>query len=160
MPPQEQSASERTAAALASLKPVAKNVVAAAEALTGPVMAVDAELRRMHIAFEAWVNYNTYSEGPHDYTNWDIGYSRVDRRWGIALRIVNGDERFPDQQAIESWHFNESPIFLRHRAIDKLPDLIEALAKTGEKVAHRLTAAVTRASTIADTVSPPAKAKK
>ena len=39
----------------------------------------------------------------------------------------------------QRWFLNESPLYLRHQAIDKLPDLLEALAKTGETVAGKLT---------------------
>jgi hypothetical protein len=155
----EQSASQRTSAALALLKPVAKNVSAAANTLSSPIVRVDAELKRMHIAFEAWV---TYYESKYDYsyTNWDIGYSRIDGRWGIGLRLVRGDESDPERSSIESWHFNEAPLYLRHRAIEKLPELLEALAKTGEKVAQKLANAATQANEIAEVVAPAAKGKK
>ena len=159
MPSEELSVSSRAAAALSLLKPIAKSVSDAAAALATPVMGVDAELKRMHIAFEAWVTYKT-SSYEHLYTNWDIGYSRIGGRWGIALRIVRGDHTDPEDTRVENWHFNESPLYLRHRAVDKLPELLEALAKTGENVAHKLASAATRATEIAETMSTRSKVKK
>ncbi len=159
MTPEDQSASQRTAAALARLKPVAKNVSTAADALAAPVSSIDGELKRMHIAFEAWVTYKTESY-EHLYTNWDLGYSRIAGRWGLALRVVRGDVSDPEDTRVENWHFNESPLYLRHRAVDKLPDLLEALAKTGEKVANKLTSAAAVATQVAETVAPAQKARK
>lgn len=57
-------------------------------------------------------------------------------------------------------NFNESPLYLRHPAIDKLPELLEALAKTGTTVAGKLTRAAARATEIAEAVSPSPKGKK
>jgi hypothetical protein len=88
---------------------------------------------------------------------WDIGYTRLGGRWGIALRVSSGDETDPESDTSEKWFFNESPLYLRHPAIDKLPDLLEALAKTGETVAGKLTRATERATTIADVVTPKVK---
>jgi hypothetical protein len=48
--------------------------------------------------------------------------------------------------AVEPVVLNESPLYLRYPSIDKLPDLLEALAKTGEAVAGKLTRAAERAA--------------
>ena len=85
--------------------------------------------------------------------HWDIGYSRVDGQWGICLRVVSGSEFHDRDEDVEQWHFNESPLYLRHPAVDKLPELIEALAKTGANVAKKLTAATLCATQIAETQS-------
>jgi hypothetical protein len=157
MTPEERSISERTAAALEQLKPVAKEVSDAAEALAKPIIAVDAALSRLQIAFEAWVTYRHDTDDDEErYDNWDIGYTRIGKRWGLALRTEKGEFNQPDRAVIERWFFNESPLYLRHRAIDKLPDLIEALAKAGSTVAKKLSSATIKAAEIAETVAPPA----
>lgn len=132
---------------------------AAAEALGKPIVALDAALQGIHIAFEAWVSYKSQSHEER-YTNWDIGYTRLAGRWGIALRVVNGDLSDPEDVRVERWHFNESPLYLWHSSIDKLPELLEALATTGSTVAGKLTRAAARAADVAQAVSPPQKAKK
>jgi hypothetical protein len=159
MTPENEPLSKRTAAAVALLKPVAKEVTAAAESLAKPILALDAALQGMHLAHEAWVTYRSQSDEV-EYTNWDLGYTRIGNRWGIAIRTINGRESEPERSRTDKWHFNESPLYLRHAAIDKLPDLLEALAKTGTTVAGKLTRAAVRASEIAEAISPSAKASR
>ncbi len=150
------SVSARTAEALKQLQPIAAAVESAAAELSKPVSSIEATLKRMNIAFEAW---STYKQGSHEeyWWKWDIGYTRLAGRWGIALRVSSGDETDPEHDKAERWFFNESPLYLRHSAVDTLPDLIEALAKTGETVARKLSSASERASVIAETISPKAK---
>jgi hypothetical protein len=152
----DMSVSERTAQALKQLQPVAAAVENAAAELSKPISVVESALKRMNIAFEAWT---TYKQGGYEeyFWKWDIGYSRIGGRWGIGLRTVSGDETDPERESVEKWHFNESPLYLRHASIDKLPELLEALAKTGETVARKLNSAATRAADIAEAVSPKAK---
>lgn len=159
MPSEDQSVSERTAAALIQLKPVAKEVSAAAEELGKPVTVVDRTLKGMNIAFAAWVTYKSGGD-EYEFWHWDVGYSRINARWGIGLRVVSGNPNHPEDADIEEWHFNESPLYLRHHAIEKLPELLEALAKTGMTVARKLTGAVASATAIAEAVSPQPKTKK
>jgi hypothetical protein len=113
----------------------------------------------MNIAFEAWTTYKSGGD-QHNFWHWDIGYSRLNGRWGICLRVVSGSEYHPEDADIEEWHFNESPLYLRHRSVDKLPDLLEALAKTGTTVAGKLTRAAARATEVAESLTPPSKGKK
>ena len=150
------SVPERTAAALKQLQPIAASVEGAAAELSKPISEIEAALRRMNIAFEAWT---TYKQGSYEenWWKWDIGYSRISHRWGIALRVSSGDASDPERDVSERWFFNESPLYLRHSSIDKLPDLLEALAKTGATVAGKLTRAAERAVTIAEVVAPKAK---
>lgn len=150
------SVPERTAQALKQLQPVAAAVEAAATDLAKPISTVETALRGMNIAFEAWTTYKEGSD-EHDWWRWDIGYSRIDRRWGIALRVTSGNEAYPERDESERWFFNESPLYLRHPSIDKLPDLLEALAKTGESVAGKLSRAAERAVAIAAIISPKGK---
>src|SRR5688572_13539964 len=91
MTSEQKSLSERTAAALAQLKPVAKEVNTAAETLGRPIVSVDAALQHMHLAHEAWVTYKSQSDEV-EYTNWDLGYTRIGSRWGLAIRTMRGLE--------------------------------------------------------------------
>jgi hypothetical protein len=156
MAQQDPSVSERTSEALKQLQPVAAAVEAAAAELSKPVSAIETALKRMNIGYEAWT---TYKQGSYEenWWKWDIGYSRIGSRWGIAIKVSSGDETDPERDQSERWFFNESPLYLRHPSIDKLPDLLEALAKTGETVAGKLTRAAERAATIAEAVAPKAK---
>ena len=156
MAQQDPSVSERTSEALKQLQPIAAAVEAAAAELSKPVTAIESALKRMNIGYEAWT---TYKQGSYEenWWKWDIGYSRIGSRWGIAIKVSSGDESDPEHDRSERWFFNESPLYLRHPSIDKLPDLLEALAKTGEAVAGKLTRAAERAVTIAEVVAPKGK---
>jgi hypothetical protein len=156
MAQQDPSVSERTSEALKQLQPVAAAVEAAAAELSKPVSAIETAIKRMNIGYEAWTTYKQGSYEEH-WWKWDIGYSRIGGRWGIAIKMSSGDETDPERDRSETWFFNESPLYLRHPSIDKLPDLLEALAKTGETVAGKLTRAAERAVTIVEVVAPKAK---
>jgi negative regulator of sigma E activity len=103
---------------------------------------------------EAWVNYRSLGDSDPYYTHWDLGFSRVHGRWGICVRVVEGDEYNPERTSIEAFHFNESPLYLRQGAVEKRPEVIEALAKTGVSVAKKLRNAKQKATEIAQTATP------
>lgn len=80
-------------------------------------------------------------------------YARVKREWCLAIRIVNGNEADPDRENEEVWPFNDAPRYLRIKAVDKLPELIEALIEATNATAKRLSEKVAPAQEIAATVN-------
>jgi hypothetical protein len=67
----------------------------------------------------------------------EIGYARVRGKWGISIRktvdFQDGSE--PDGN---EWQFADAPRYLRIRAIEFLPQLMQKLNDDAEEVAGRL----------------------
>ena len=47
-------------------------------------------------------------------------------------------ENHPQESDDTTWPFNQAPGYLRVKAVDKLPDLIEALVKVSDATVERL----------------------
>jgi hypothetical protein len=109
---------------------VANNIASGRKSSAGSITTLESELRRMPIASECWITCKQSSYGPFSMT-WDIGYSCLDGRWGIALRVVRWNAADPGERSVESWPFEQSPPYLRRRTITQLPALLHALAGSG-----------------------------
>ena len=59
----------------------------------------------------------------------------------------------PDEEIERTWRFDQAPQYLRVKAIDKLPDLIEDLVRTVDKTAERLRKKVGPAEELATAVT-------
>lgn len=83
---------------------------------------------------------------------WDrsIGYARVSGTWGIAIRSRNG---FFDDFETEEWRFNDAPRSYRLEALDKLPELLEQLARVANDTANELKRKLASTKQVAATIS-------
>ena len=158
MSQQNPSAFDRTTVALNELRPATQGVNDAAEQLAKSISSIERTLKSMNVNFEAWTTYRD-GDDDHNFDHWDVGYSRVNGRWGICVRTVTGSTYNPDEMTVTPWHFNESPLYLRPQAVTKLPELLEALVKTAPNVEQKLRAAADQAAQIAQAVNV-AKSKK
>jgi hypothetical protein len=52
--------------------------------------------------------------------------------------LTNGNVRHPEQDEVDIWFFNDAPRFIKTKAVDKLPDLIEGLVAVSDKTADKL----------------------
>jgi hypothetical protein len=75
---------------------------------------------------------------PHLYDQDEIGYCKVGGEWDIALRDVYGNVESDEHRTGTLWHFNDAPREMRLAAVDKLPELIEALAKEAFNTTKRV----------------------
>src|SRR5207244_1060179 len=82
-----------------------------------------------------------------------VGYAQVKGEWRIAIQTSDGSDYSPERSDDEIWSFNDAPRHLRVKAIDKLPDLIEALVKTADATAERLKQKVEPAQELAAAVN-------
>jgi hypothetical protein len=71
---------------------------------------------------DGWLNEDENTMGYHQ-----VGYSKVDGKWCIALTEVT---EYPDGREDDCviWAFSDGPRRLRLRAIDYLPKLLDELA--------------------------------
>lgn len=139
------SLSAKAQSAYLGLAAVATDLNAASDELASPVSELDSTLKKLNLGIEVWVTIRGYDSLPEDTSHWseDIGYAKVNGRWGIALRSVRGDYAQPDHDTIEAWLFNEGPRNLRLSAIGKIPELLTALTQqaidTAKQIREKLT---------------------
>ena len=148
------SVSERIVAAFQTLTESAENINSASNELGKPIASLDRALKRLNLGVACWttISHGGSENGP-DYWSRQVGYARVRRIWCLAIRTLEGDVRYPDEEIEEVWSFNEAPKHLRVKAVDKLPELIEALVEATNATAKRLTDKVAGAQDIAAAVN-------
>ena len=143
-------APERMDSALRALVASAEKINAASDELARPVSSLDRVLKHLNVGVECWTEVNRFGDDDGwQYWGHDVGYTRHARKWCLAIRTVEGDERFPERERLEVWPFNEAPRYLRTKAVDKLPELIEALVKATDAAAKRLEGKVAPAEALA-----------
>ena len=149
------------ATAFTALAVSAKKINAVSGELARPVASLDTSLKRLDVGVECWTEVNRRTD-EYGYEYWihDVGYTRHKGKWCLAIRTSEGDERFPPGETAEVWPFNEAPRYLQAKAVDKLPDLIEALVKATDAAAKRLEGKVAPAEALAAAASDIVKSRK
>src|SRR2546425_8222887 len=108
------SPSQRVAASYKRLAESAATLSSASDELTKSVAALDAVLKRLNLGVDAWVEiHGSDDDGYGNYWSRDIGYAKVGRKWGIALRTTNGNHNSPENGDLEEWLFDDAPRWLR-----------------------------------------------
>jgi len=128
MIPVKRSAATPAFAVAAPLDAAARRIAGGTQSFDDSIRLVDAELARMQVASERWITCKRSTYGPFCMT-WDLGYACLDGRWGIALRVARWNVSDPAQQTVELWPLEQSPPYLRRRAITQLPALLDALVR-------------------------------
>jgi hypothetical protein len=100
---------------------------------------LDQVLQKLNLGVDCWVRVKTWS-GDGDLHH-EIGYAKINGRWGVALRSVQEHEtEDPELTHIERWLFNDGPRAMRVAAIAKIPDLLEELVRKADKATHKVKA--------------------
>jgi hypothetical protein len=138
MPSQRDSLSEKLEKIKQSaqkLPPAAAKLNSATDELGKAIANLDGVLKKFNLGIPTWV---TFGEGPgmpdEHYWAEEIGYSKINGKWGIAIRTISGDLRFPDDERVEQWLFNDAPRLLRMHSVAKIPELLEAIAEAAAKM--------------------------
>ena len=144
---------ERVHTSFQRLAEKATHLNQASDELTKPIETLDAELKKLGLGISAWITiqHNRSEESDCWYTE-ELGYTKLNNRWGVALRTSSGDYSYPPGDEWHEWHFADSPRSLRVKAVDHLPALLDELAREAVKttlaikakteVAHQVVAAV------------------
>jgi hypothetical protein len=111
----------------------------ASNELTTTIATLDQALNRLNVGLTVWTLVIVWPDpdGSGQYEREDVGYSKVGGSWGLAIRKLVGDENNPEPDEVRDvWAFNDAPRDLRLRAVQKLPDLLDALGKAAVKTAE------------------------
>lgn len=121
-------------ASFQKLSSAATSLNAASDKLSKIVENLNAALRTLNLGLESWVEFSHgCREGDDFYWSKDeIGYAKIDGKWGIALRVSHGDDRYPEEDKGRTYAFGDAPRELRIRAVDFIPRLIQRLNKDAE----------------------------
>jgi len=124
-----------------ALSSVATSLNTASDELTEVVGVLDEALKKLNIGLTVWVTFSEWSDSYDQgitqmarYGKDQIGYCKVNGKWGIALQRVSGDDAGPDEPQ-GPWPFNDAPRNMRLEAVDKIPNIIEELSKEASRTA-------------------------
>ena len=108
-------------------------------------------LRKHPIGVASWVHFaeSRSQDGMH-YSFQDVGFAKLNGKWGLAIRTVSGTLSPFDDDDVETWMFNEAPRGLRVRAVAKLPELLEQLVKDATEMIAEVTEQVMAVDFLAD----------
>lgn len=151
-PPPPPELPERVSAAFGKLTATATKLNAVSDELARPISVIDEALQKLNLGVSAWVK--VAGEFDHDTGEfWDhsVGYDKVSRRWGIAIRTRSGNE-FLQQGHVEEWRFNDAPRSNRLEALDQLPELLEELVKVASDTADALKNKLATTKQVATTI--------
>jgi hypothetical protein len=111
-----------------SLSSAATSLNAASDELSKIVSVLDEALRKLNIGLNVWVTVSRWIDELRHGAD-QIGYCKVNGKWGIALCRSWGDDSVDEDTVEGLWLFNDAPRELRLAGVDKLPEMIEALSK-------------------------------
>lgn len=141
--------------AFLELKAAAKELNEFSDQLGKPVTALEALLKPLNLGISAWHRLVRHDDetGSGDYWFRDLGYAKVDRKWGIALREGSGDAS--GEEDCEAWLFNDAPRRLRVEAIDHLPALIQKLTAEAKDTSRKVRGKIDAAQKVVAAVAGP-----
>ena len=155
---QDERLVERVSAAFEKLAVSATELNVASDAFTRPISNIDAALQKLNLGVPAWVKFAGDNDDVYQrFWTRSLGYAKVSGRWGIAIRTLSGDYDAPIEEA---WLFNDAPRSYRLDALEKLPDLLEELAKTSDDTARVLKSRIATTKQVAMTLGQMAASAK
>src|SRR5579859_1804079 len=99
-----------------ALSEVASSLNAASNELTKVVSKLDEALKQLNVGLTDWVTFeDRLPQIDEQYYCDQIGYCRVNGRWGISLRRIWGNERWDDHSEDGPWLFTDAPREMRLR---------------------------------------------
>src|SRR2546423_10967116 len=132
------SLTERVHASFKRLSSASVQLNTVSDELGKLIAELDAMLKALNLGVEGWVCvWGGEAPDGDSYFSYDLGYTKVTGKWGIALRHAEGRHSLPDWGSEDIKPFNEGRRDLRVAAIDKIPDLLEKLGAEAEATSHK-----------------------
>jgi hypothetical protein len=155
------SPSDRIANAFVRLAESAANLNAVSDDLGKPILALDRALRELNLGVTSWINCGGWENQNAQFEDHLLGYCKVAGKWGVALSVMKGTRGFEEFAKEDGeWLFNDAPRALRAEAVEKLPELIEALVEVADDTATKIRQQTGVARELAKAVTALAQAKK
>jgi hypothetical protein len=116
-------------ASFLKLQTSAQRLNAGSDLLSATIAKLDECFKALNLGITVWETLSK-SVKP-DGKDRSVGYARVGKRWGLALRVESGTG--PERE-VETWLFQDAPRYLRLEAIARLPDLLDTMAVRAEEM--------------------------
>lgn len=164
MPLDKTSLSESVSSSFRELSAAAGALNVVSDELGKAVSEIDDSLKKLNLGVTAWVQMQKWG-GAHErdlsYTIEELGYAKINSKWGIAVRVRSGDDEHPEyDESVEAWLFNDATRALRLRAIKKIPELLNKLSEEATKVTKELQVKLADAQAVAAAVQEAAREPK
>ncbi|MBA3578976.1 MAG: hypothetical protein H0W42_03225 [Gemmatimonadaceae bacterium] len=139
-----------TGVSLRELARLSKDLNKASDALSEQITHVEAALNELKLGIDAWVTVVTYvtqsDNGLPLHETEYLGYGKHKGKWSLLYQ-TEVDE-FPEESGYKV-PLRDAPRVDRIRAVDKLPDLVQALEKRTKELSEQATAKATQVANFA-----------
>ena len=131
---------------------VATSLNSESDRLNASAARLESLLKKHPIGVSSWVSFDDGNSSPNGNMYWseEVGFAKINGKWGLAIRTLSGDVTDPDREECTAWPFSESPRRLRVKAVKKFPELLEQLIKDGTEMVKEVAAQVQAVDFLAD----------
>jgi hypothetical protein len=145
---------ERVAKAFTQLSASATELNAVSDELSKPIATIEGALKKINLGLPTWVKIAGHVDVESEHF-WEraIGYAKFGGNWRIGIRTRAG--HFDTDPTEEYWVFSDAPRVYRVEAVDKLPELLEALVTSASETAAKLKEKIATANEIAASLVAP-----
>jgi len=151
MPTNGDSLAERVQSSYLQLSLLASDLNTVSDELGKSIAEIDVALKKLNLGVSVWVNISDW-EDELDHYEEQLGYAKIDGKWGIALRTVSGNYNWPDQDKVEQWLFSDAPRRLRLAAIETLPEMLKKLSEEAVETTNKIKGKLAEAKEVAAAV--------
>jgi hypothetical protein len=139
-----------------ALSSVSTSLNTASDELAKAVSVLAEALKKLNVGLTVWVTFRSRDVEEWEYDDDQIGYGKVNGKWGITLRRNWGDIRNDNSGEDGPWLFNEAPREMRLASVDKIPELIEALSREASDTTKRIQEKTQEVRELASVIEHPA----
>jgi hypothetical protein len=154
--PDPTSLVESVSASFQELTSVATTLNQVSDALGKAVAEIDEGLQKLNLGITTWVRVSYEGgdeEGDAYYYIEELGYAKLNGKWGIALKTSEGVDVPQDVPDVDTYLFNEAPRALRLKSIEHIPALLKSLSEESSKVTKALEAKLSDIQAVAAVVN-------
>lgn len=123
---------------LQTLSTVASSLNTASDELTKVVGKLDEALKKLNVGLTVWVTAWSRGVEEYEYDDDQIGYDKVNGKWGIALRHLWGNHANDHHDEEGPWLFTDAPREMRIHCVSGIPELIERLTKEASDTTKKI----------------------
>jgi len=121
---------------LSKLANSAKSLNDITDELTKQVLQIQDAVNNLNLGVSTSIEFSRWSDEEGIRSGlWRLAYGKGAGKWGFAIEYITEDIRDPREDTYESWLFKDAPRDERVRAVDYIPDLLQALLSKSEDVA-------------------------
>jgi hypothetical protein len=124
---------------LKELTGAAQTLNAVSDEFTKQVSTIESTLSRLNLGIRAHVVVHSSTNMDGDATNYlRLAYGKLSGKWGFIIEQFTDHINWDEYTDFESWAFKDAPRELRIDAVDKIPELLEALVKKSGEIAAKM----------------------